>query len=246
MIFIIHKSDIFTTLTIQFDVDITMSFKILYVTATKSESDSLNKISDLIPVSGESGNFEISQLITGVGSISTAWALKEWISLNGKPDLAINGGIAGSYKDEFIPGDVVIPVSDCFADAGIEDGDNFFTLAETGLTNGDEFPYKNGLLCADSRITDKMKYILKPVRAITVNTSTGSEITMEKLLKKYNPDIETMEGATFFYICSRENIPFLALRAISNKVEKRNKNNWNINLALNNLSEKLIEVLLTL
>ena len=91
-----------------------------------------------------------------------------------------------------------------------------------------------------------MKYILKPVRAITVNTSTGSEITMEKLLKKYNPDIETMEGATFFYICSRENIPFLALRAISNKVEKRNKNNWNINLALNNLSEKLIEVLLTL
>jgi futalosine hydrolase len=55
-----------------------------------------------------------------------------------------------------------------------------------------------------------------------------------------------MEGATFFYICSREDIPFLALRAISNKVESRNKNNWNIDLALHNLSEKLIDVLLTL
>jgi len=43
-----------------------------------------------------------------------------------------------------------------------------------------------------------------------------------------------------------ENIPFLALRAISNKVERRNKNNWKIALALNNLSEKLKEVLLTL
>ena len=80
---------------------------------------------------------------------------------------------------------------------------------------------------------------MKPVNAITVNTATGSRKTIDRLLKKYNPDIETMEGATFFYICSRENFPFLALRSISNKVETRNKDNWNIPLALNNLSEKL-------
>ena len=55
-----------------------------------------------------------------------------------------------------------------------------------------------------------------------------------------------MEGATFFYICSREKIPFLALRAISNRVELRNRNKWNIPLALDNLSEKLNEVILTL
>jgi len=52
-----------------------------------------------------------------------------------------------------------------------------------------------------------------------------------------------MEGATFFYICIREKIPFLALRAVSNKVEPRNRDNWNITLALNNLSEKLYEVI---
>ena len=54
-----------------------------------------------------------------------------------------------------------------------------------------------------------MKDIVKPVRAITVNTATGSDATRDKLVKKYNPDIETMEGATFFYICRREKIPFL-------------------------------------
>ena len=64
--------------------------------------------------------------------------------------------------------------------------------------------------------------------------------------EKYNPDIETMEGATFFYICTRENIPFLALRSISNMVGLRNKDNWDIRLALDNLSEKLREVILTL
>ena len=55
-----------------------------------------------------------------------------------------------------------------------------------------------------------------------------------------------MEGAAFFYICSGEKIPFLALRSISNRVEPRNKNNWNIPLALDNLSEKLKEIILLL
>ena len=223
-----------------------MSFKILYVTATKIEADTLNKVSHIVSDQERFSDFEIIRLVTGVGSISTAWALMQWIALNGKPDLLINAGIAGSYKDEFITGDIVIPYSDCFADAGIEDGDNFLTLSEAGLVKADESPYKDGLLYADKEIFDKMKGILKPVRAITVNTVTGSESSMKKLLKKYNPDIETLEGATFFYICCRENIPFLALRAISNKVEKRNRNNWNIDLALYNLSEKLIDVLLTL
>jgi futalosine hydrolase len=223
-----------------------MSFKILYVVATEPEGDTLNKIRNMVPVPQGIEKFEISLLITGVGSVSTAWVMKQWIALNGKPDLAINGGIAGSYNDEIVLGDVVMPVSDCFADAGIEDGDNFFTLSEAGLMSADEFPYKDGFLYADSRYSDKMKGILRPVRAVTVNTATGSELSMGKLLKKFNPDIETMEGATFFYICCRENISFLALRAISNRVEQRNKDNWNIALALNNLSEKLIDVLLTL
>jgi futalosine hydrolase len=225
-----------------------MSFKILYVTATKPEAETLIKIPGLLSEaeSYRFGELDISLLITGVGSVSTAWALKQWISLKGKPDLAINGGIAGSYKDEIIQGDVVMPFSDCFADSGIEDGDNFLTLSEAGLTNANGFPFRDGIIYTDPYYSKRLNGVVKSVRAITVNTATGSEITRRKLLEKFNPDIETMEGATFFYICSLENIPFLALRAISNKVERRNKINWKIALALNNLSEKLKEVLLTL
>ena len=223
-----------------------MPFKILYVAATRPEGDTLKKSWEIISHNGRIDRFEMDLLITGIGSIATAWSLKQWITLNEKPDLAINAGIAGSFNDKLNIGDVVMPVSDCFADSGIEDGENFLTLSESGLMSADEFPYKDGLLYANNRYNEKMKSIFKPVRAITVNTATGSETTRGKLLKKFNPDIETMEGATFFYICSREDIPFLALRAISNKVEPRNKNNWDIDLALNNLSEKLIDILLTL
>jgi futalosine hydrolase len=221
-----------------------MSFKILYITATAAEAETLRGIKG-ISISDNLyrfGNLEISSLVAGIGSASTAWNINHWLSLNEKPDLAINAGIAGSFKDDLKVGEVVLPVTDCFADAGIEDGENFLTLFEAGLTPPDEFPYRNGFVIANPEDYARIKHIISPVRAITVNTSTGSEETKNKLVKKFNPDIETLEGATFFYICIREKIPFLALRAISNIIERRNRNNWNIALALKKLSEKLNEV----
>jgi len=225
-----------------------MSFKILYVAATSSEADALRKIKDIVPFSEgyRLGNCEIHILIGGVGSVATAWAMKQWISLNEKPHLAVNAGIAGSFKDAYSIGEVVMPQSDCFADSGIEDGDKFLTLSEAGLCRADEFPFKNGLLYANNKYCDRVKDFLKPVRAITLNTATGSEETRNKLMKKFNPDIETMEGASFFYICTKENIPFLALRAISNKVGPRDKSKWDIALALDNLSETLYKIILML
>ena len=212
-----------------------MSFKILYVTATGQEAAILTK-------AGRSSRYEIDLLIGGVGSMSTAWHMTQWISANEKPFLAINAGIAGSYSDEHPVGSVVMPVSECFADAGIEDGEDFLSLFEAGLTDPDEFPFSNGMIRSENLYVKKAELILKPVRAITVNTATGSDLTRNRLLNKYNPDIETMEGAAFFYICAREKIPFISLRAISNRVERRNRNKWNIPLALDNLAGKLEEL----
>ena len=225
-----------------------MSFKILYVAATSSESVFLEEIIGLKHANGHLSfkNINLSLLISGIGSVATSWAMMKWIAENGIPDLAINCGIAGSYKDDVKIGDVVMPVSDCFADSGIEDGEKYISIFEAGLIIPDEFPFIDGNILAENRYTVQMKDVLKPVKAITVNTATGSETSRNRLLSKFNPDIETMEGAAFFYICKREQIPFLALRSISNRVEQRNKSNWNIPLALKNLSEKVNEILLML
>jgi futalosine hydrolase len=225
-----------------------MSYKILFVAATPVEAEAIGKVSRMksIPGGYKSDNLDINVLVAGIGSVSTAWEMQKWISINTKPDLAINTGIAGSYNEEIKIGDVVMPVTDCFADSGVEDGNNFLTLHEAGLTHASEFPYINGEIRAYSEFTERLNGIVRPVRAITVNTATGSDATREKLIRKFNPDIETMEGATFFYICSREKIPFLALRAVSNIIEIRNRKNWDIKLALSNLAEKLNEVVLTL
>jgi futalosine hydrolase len=225
-----------------------MLYKILFVTATLTEAEILAELEGIQPVPGgyRCGNAQIMPLVAGVGSIATAWEMQKWISVNDKPDLAINCGIAGSYKEEIKIGDVVMPVGDCFADAGVEAGNGFLTLSEAGLTDANLFPFTNGQILAQNEYVDRLKESVIPVRAITVNTATGSDATREKLVAKFNPDIETMEGATFFYICSRGNIPFFSLRAISNMVEIRNRHSWNIPLALKNLSGTLNDVVLTL
>ena len=55
-----------------------------------------------------------------------------------------------------------------------------------------------------------------------------------------------MEGASVFKVCQEFNVPCLQIRSISNKVEKRNINNWNLDLSIRNLNfevEKIIKKL---
>ncbi|MBM3421485.1 MAG: hypothetical protein FJY11_10170, partial [Bacteroidetes bacterium] len=70
-----------------------------------------------------------------------------------------------------------------------------------------------------------------------------SETMIKMLMDSYNPDVETMEGASFFYICALEKIPFMAVRAVSNMIEERDRSNWDIPLALRSLSERTREIL---
>lgn len=223
-----------------------MAQKILLVTATQAEAASLKNISGIInsPEGFLYGNCEISLLITGVGAVPAAWAMTRWFYSHPKPDLAINAGIAGSFNPDIKVGDVVLPVSDCFADAGIETPDGFYTMSEAGLRNADSFPFQNGRITAGNRFFAKASKLLKTVNAISVNRTSGSEPTISRLREMYNPDIETMEGATFFYICAMEKIPFMGIRSVSNFVEPRQREKWDVPLALANLTRQLASVLL--
>lgn len=213
-----------------------MPERVLIVAATKAEADAAYRIINL-------DDAIFSVLITGVGAVATTWAMSGWIISNRKPDLAINIGLAGSYNKNINPGDVVMPVTDCFADTGIETAEGFRTLEEAGIEDPYRFPFTNGRIIAGSSFVDKAEGIVKTVDAITVNTASGTAVTIERLRTKFDPDIETMEGAAFFYVCRMADLPFIALRAVSNIVEPRNREKWEIRPALDNLSLKLKEIL---
>jgi futalosine hydrolase len=77
------------------------------------------------------------------------------------------------------------------------------------------------------------------VNGVTNNTVSGEEELIKRMMNKFSPDIETMEGAAFFYVCLMENVPFAEIRSISNMVAPRDKSKWNIPLAIKNLSDKV-------
>ncbi len=118
---------------------------ILCVFATTKEAEALTKMSGISFADNyyRIGDKSISLLITGVGSVSTSWSLQKWLSENKRPDIIVNAGIAGGYNDGLNIGDVVMPVTDCFADSGIEDGEEFLTLFDAGLAGSDNFPFNN-------------------------------------------------------------------------------------------------------
>ena len=187
-------------------------------------------------------NNRIDILVTGVGTINTSWHLQEYF-IQQKPQIAINVGIAGSFRDEIPIGAVVELYRDRFADLGVENSDESFTdVFEMNLLEADEFPYKNGWL-----VNSKRTFLtnLIQVSGITVNTVNGSEKSISRIIKKYTPDVETMEGAAFFYSCFRSNISCIQIRGISNKVEPRNKENWKIAEAIQNVNKSTINFLLS-
>ena len=65
---------------------------------------------------------------------------------------------------------------------------------------------------------------MKKVKSITVNTVHANKKSIEKIIKRLNPDIENMEGAAVFKVCNFFNTPCIQLRSISNYVEKKIKN----------------------
>ena len=110
------------------------------------------------------------------------------------------------------------------------------------LADESEFPFSKGKLVAKHSSQQQLRH-LKSVEGITVNKVHGNEKSVAKLLKHITAKVETMEGAAFLMVCQKEKIPALQLRAISNYVELRNKENWNIALALKNLHDVVFVVL---
>jgi futalosine hydrolase len=81
---------------------------------------------------------------------------------------------------------------------------------------------------------------------VTIQQCTGRADIGNDLALRFNAICENMEGAAAAHICTLYDMPFLELRAISNRVENRNKDAWDIALAIEQsqlAAQKLIETL---
>jgi len=187
----------------------------------------------------QKSNFNV--LITGVGGMATTYHLTKSVQEK-KPDFIIQGGIAGSFRPEISIGSVVGVVEELLGDLGAEENNEFKDVFDMALMNENDFPFTRKILI-NPLLAGKEKYGVRGVRSVGINEVITRKERIELIRKKYNPDIESMEGAAFHYVCLHLNCPFLQLRSISNYAGERNKINWNIKAAIENLNTKLIEVI---
>jgi len=187
---------------------------VLIVAATKPEIIS-ERISDL-PI-----------LITGMGMVNTAINLTRELNENNY-DLVINMGISGSFSDEIKTGDVVEVIEDCFSEIGFEDEESFSEFSD---------------LDTKTRFIVDGRTSLRKVKGITVNTVHGNENSIHNIIERLHPNIESMEGAAVFQVCEEMKIPCIQIRSISNKVERRNKENWSLDLAISNLNSEVEKII---
>ncbi|MEE2700298.1 MAG: futalosine hydrolase [Bacteroidota bacterium] len=188
--------------------------KILIVVATKTEIEQ-----------ERFANCDI--LITGVGMLNTAICLTQKLS-DSDYDLLINMGVAGTFNSKLKIGDVVEVIEDAISELGYEDTDGFSVFTELNLK---------------STFTNRPRTQLLKVKSITVNTVHGNEKSISTIVKRLSPDIENMEGAVAFQLCERFNVPCMQIRSISNKIEQRNKNNWDLPLAIKNLNKEVEKII---
>jgi futalosine hydrolase len=189
----------------------------------------------------------VDVLIPGVGMVETAYFLGRQLALK-HYDLAVNAGIAGTFNKSLPPGSVVNVVEDCVVDLGAEDGAKFLSVFELGLTDPDAHPYKGGKLINDSPgsmelISLQVIRKLPTVKALTSNTVHGNADSIARIRRVSGADLESMEGAAFFFGCISNKVPCLQIRSVSNLVEERDKSRWNLDLALRNLNRVLLEIL---
>jgi futalosine hydrolase len=222
--------------------------RILIVSATYMEISPLvarlRFVSEISPrlKSYTYGGHETDVLTTGVGMVATAYWCAHALAQK-KYDIALNLGVCGSFDPAITTGKAVHVVSDRIAELGAEDGENFLDIHQLNLLGENEFPFKWGQLVNLSPLSNPVLGTLPAVNGITVNTAHGDEKTIAAVVKRFNPHVESMEGAAFMYACLLNDLAFAQVRTVSNKIERRNRDAWKIADAIRTLGETSLKIL---
>jgi futalosine hydrolase len=225
-------------LTVNTDI---CKMNILIAAATAYEIQPTIDFIDSLKFSGQKN--QLNLVITGIGGLATSYHLSRFIHEK-KPDYCIQAGIAGSFDPAIPTGAVVGVAEEIMGDLGVEESNEFKDVFDLGLMDANELPFREKIL--KNPAIENTNYGLRLVRSIGINEITTRKERIELLRKKFMPNIESMEGAAFHYVCLQQQIPFIQVRAISNYVGERNKSNWKLNEAVGNLNEKIIEIISSL
>ena len=190
---------------------------------------------------GTNKRFSVGFHESGIGLLASSVSLMKMF-VQETPSLIIQVGIAGCF-DKKVPLCKVFAVKDDFAgDIGVMENKNWKDLFDLKLDKANDAPYEKKSL-PNPWLSQYNLLKLPTKKGVTVNTISTDKNKIDLYSGRYKATLESMEGAALHYMGRDLNIPFIQIRAVSNYVGERNKAKWNMQEAIYNLNETLLQYL---
>lgn len=175
----------------------------------------------------------------GVGLLANAVSLLK-LAYEEKPDLVIQVGIAGCFDKSVELGKVFVVKEEALGDHGVEEDGKWKDIFDLKLEKPGYPPFEKKRL--PNQFLEKYNLLKLPeVSAVTISEISTRNERIQQILKKYEPVLESMEGAALHYVCREMNIPFLQIRAVSNYIGERDKEKWQMKEAISNLNQTILK-----
>lgn len=184
----------------------------------------------------------------GVGKVNAAHTVT-LILENYDIDFLILFGIAGAYAGSALKvGDVAVAERENYGEEGVLTNEGWKPMEVISPLLKSEKEYYNTfsidreLSQLAVRTSRDMGFNATSGSFVTVSQCSGTRESGEILRKRFNGICENMEGAAVTHICTLYGLPMLEIRGISNIIEERNLNKWNIPLAVSNCNKVVSEL----
>lgn len=181
-------------------------------------------------------------VVLGVGLLEFATNLAILLSrfsMEGPFTHVVLTGICGAYPGRGLNvGDVVRVDSEKVGDLGVVERDGSFTpwhkVGNGGVENSAVSSPAFAQVYESSPLRGVPAWLagLKSVSGLSVNCCTGTAAMAVERVQNFDVDVESMEGASCFSICSVFGMPCCEIRAVSNFASDRDKSTWRIKDAL--------------
>lgn len=222
----------------------------------KSLQDSQhNAVGGIAVTTGELFGNSVCLAHSGIGKAAAAATAITLLS-NCQAEALWLFGCGGAYPDSGLSiGDLALANGEIFGDEGVysENGFSDFSAMRLPMRTSSSKPFFNNW-----PIDQKMHDWAQPHLAehaestettlcsgpfVTVSTCTGTTSQATVIKARTGGICENMEGAAVALACQQLSVPLLELRGISNLVEDRNTDRWNLPVGMNAAQNAIITLL---
>jgi len=178
-----------------------------------------------------------ASLLTGIGPVEAAVQVTAVLARASTPFAGVfNLGLAGAYpQDQGEEGagllDLCLATGEVLGDLGVCYQDGIEPLRGESFQVLDTFPLDPALRIRARALLAGGPWPVRSGTFVTVSCVSGSHARGLLLARQHRALCENMEGAAVARVCLQFNLPLLELRCISNLVEDRNLDNWQVHKA---------------